>query len=303
MPELAAIFARLSALLGPREGEPEWFGAGLVSRKFKIRFGGKDYVVRLPRGDADKLGIDLNSGYVANLAAAELGIAPAVVSMFERPPCLVTHYVEGDAVDAATLREPEAIKRVAEMLHAFHASGAQLPVSSDPFIAVAEDDALSPQVRALLPDGYKVARSCARKIQRALRGLPEHEPVPCNSNLVPSSFLGTKAGVCIIDWQYAAMGDRFYDLGNFAANNELEEDGQQLLLGAYFGDDPPPRRLAALRLMCFMSDFREGIWGLVQSVDPEIDYPFQEYAQAHFDRLGGVASDPKLKRWLKEAAG
>ena len=34
------------------------------------------------------------------------------------------------------------------------------------------------------------------------------------------------------------MGDRYFDLGNFAVNNELDEADEEALLEAYFGEPP-----------------------------------------------------------------
>ncbi len=31
----------------------------------------------------------------------------------------------------------------------------------------------------------------------------------------------------IVDWEYAGMGDRFFDLANFAANHELDRRREQ----------------------------------------------------------------------------
>ncbi len=74
------------------------------------------------------------------------------------------------------------------------------------------------------------------------------------------------------------MGDRYFDLANFAVNNELDEDAEEALLAGYFGEPATPRRLAALRLMRFMSDFREAMWGVVQRVVSELDFDFSDYA-------------------------
>ena len=81
------------------------------------------------------------------------------------------------------------------------------------------------------------------------------------------------------------MGDRYFDLGNFAVNNELDGDGEASLLEAYFGEPPDARRLDDLRLMRFMSDFREAMWGVVQSAVSELDFDFEDYAATHFARL------------------
>ena len=99
------------------------------------------------------------------------------------------------------------------------------------------------------------------------------------------------------------MGDRYFDLGNFAVNNELDEDDESRLLEAYFGEPADARRLAALRLMRFMSDFREAMWGVVQSAVSDLDFDFAGYGAEHFERLRATAADPRFERWLEEAGG
>ena len=74
------------------------------------------------------------------------------------------------------------------------------------------------------------------------------------------------------------------------------------LLEDYFAE--PPERAAAsstLRLMRFMSDFREAMWGVVQAVVSELDFDFAGYARKHFDRLLETAADPRFATWLEEA--
>jgi thiamine kinase-like enzyme len=99
------------------------------------------------------------------------------------------------------------------------------------------------------------------------------------------------------------MGDRYFDLGNFAVNNELEGDGEAALLAAYFGEAPGSRRLAALRLMRFMSDLREAMWGVLQGAISDLDFDFAGYAESHFERMRETAADPGFKALLKEARG
>ena len=96
---------------------------------------------------------------------------------------------------------------------------------------------------------------------------PEHEPVPCHNDLLAANFIrGGEQHLWIVDWEYAGMGDRYFDLANFAVNNELDEARpRSTLLEAYFGEPPDARRLSTLRLMKFMSDFREAMWGVVQT--------------------------------------
>ena len=63
----------------------------------------------------------------------------------------------------------------------------------------------------------------------------------------------------------------------------------QRLLSEYFGAQRE-RDLASLRLMRFMSDFREAMWGVLQSGISELDFDFAGYAAQHFERMGRTVS-------------
>jgi thiamine kinase-like enzyme len=84
------------------------------------------------------------------------------------------------------------------------------------------------------------------------------------------------------------MGDRFFDLANLSVNHDFGIDEDRKLLEAYFGVERDAD-LAALRLMRLMSDFREAMWGVLQSGISELDFDFNGYASKHFDRLAAHA--------------
>jgi thiamine kinase-like enzyme len=92
----------------------------------------------------------------------------------------------------------------------------------------------------------------------------------------------------IVDWEYAGMGDRFFDLANFSINHELDDDASRVLLDVYFGE-LREEDVETLELMRFMSDFREAMWGVVQSAVSELDFDFEGYARDHFERLRRTA--------------
>jgi thiamine kinase-like enzyme len=125
--------------------------------------------------------------------------------------------------------------------------------------------------------------------------------VPAHNDLLPANFLRDGDRMQLIDWEYAGMGDRWFDLGNFAVNNELDDDQEVQLLEAYFGEPTDDKRRATLKLFRFMSDFREAMWGVVQAGVSELDFDFREYAQKHFDRLKQARSDPRFAGWIEEA--
>ncbi len=44
--------------------------------------------------------------------------------------------------------------------------------------------------------------------------------------------------------------------------------------------------------MRFMSDFREAMWGVVQSAVSELDFDFAAYTSEHFERMQATAEEP-----------
>jgi thiamine kinase-like enzyme len=303
MPELTEAVARLSALLGPREGGVVPLEGGITNRNFRVKFGGTDYVVRLPGKNTGLLGIDREAERLATKKAADLDLGPRVAAMLDQPACLVTCFVESREVTAAELREPSCIEEVGAALRGFHGSGLELPTDFYVSDIVSEYAEVSERRGGSLPDGFQHARDCARKVVKAVRKNAEHRPMPCHNDLLTANFLHDGKHLVIVDWEYAGMGDPFFDLGNFAVNNELGEDEEERLLAAYFGEPATPRRHAALKLFRFMSDFREGMWGVVQTNVSELDFDFQGYADKHFARLTETSEDTRFKRWLKEAGG
>jgi thiamine kinase-like enzyme len=300
--EVVQIVQQLTPELGEPEGEALPLEGGITNRNYSVVLGGRRYVIRVPGKDTDLLGIDRQAEKEANEHAAVAGVAPAVVSMLKDPPCIVTVFIDGRGMEAEELRGADNLVEVARSLRAIHESGVTLPVDFDSF-RVVERYAKTAAGRGVeIPEAYQRAHEHAARIEATLSG-PEHEPVPCHNDLLAANFLHDGAQIWIFDWEYAGMGDRYFDLGNFSVNNELDEAGQTDLLEAYFGEPPDARRAATLNLMRFMSDFREAMWGVVQSGVSDLDFDFTGYATKHFDRMLATAADSKFETWLEEARG
>ncbi len=302
MASLSETLGPISARLGEIEGDPVPLEGGITNRNYRVRFAGEDLVVRLPGKDTELLEIDRAAEKAAGELAASAGVGPEVVAMLDDPPCLVTRFVEGEPMSAEEMREPVALAEVASALRTLHSREERLPVEFSSFRIVEAYAARMADRGAEVPSSYEWALGAAHRIEATLVG-PEHEPVPCHNDLLSANFIRSPQGLRIIDWEYAGCGDRYFDLGNFAVNNELDEGQEWNLLGAYFESPASEARLASLRLMRFMSDFREAMWGAVQSTISELDFDFTDYCAKHFDRMRESAAEGRLERLLGEAGG
>jgi len=300
--DLARIVELLEPELGQVGARPVPLDGGITNRNYRARFGDREYVVRIPGKDTHMLGIDRRAEAVANGAAAEVGVAPRVAATLTEPPAFVTEFIEGRGVEGRELRAAESLTLVASSLRAIHELDATFITAFSPFRVTEAYAATTNERGGTVPGRYEEALGCAREIEEVLTA-PEHRPVPCHNDLLAANFIRSGDRLYIVDWEYAGMGDRYFDLANFAVNNELGEGGEESLLGAYFGAPPTPAQLASLRLMRFMSDFREAMWGVVQQVVSDLDFDFAAYAERHFDRLSETWSDDRFPAWLREASG
>ncbi len=278
----------------------EPLAGGITNRNYRVTLAGESFVVRAPGESTDLLGIDRNHEQEAARQAAALGVAPEVVAFVEPEGSLVTRFVDGAAPDAEALRTDPLLGEVASLLRVVHGG---------PAIAAVFDWYRVPQAYAAtarahgvdVPAVYDEAMQVAAQVRAAFAASPD-AVCPCHNDLLAANFLLSVDGVRLVDWEYAGMNDRYFDLGNFAVNNELDLDGDVTLVEAYFGA-VTGRRLARLRLMRVISDLREAMWGLVQAGVSSLEVDFLAYAEVHFERLRQTASRPGFGRLLEDAAG
>ena len=229
--ELAAALAALEPELGAAETEPVALDGGMTNRNFRITLGGRDVVVRLPGKDTELLGIDRAAERAATAAAAATGVGPEVIAFLEVPPCLVTGFITGRQLTAG--ERPRARLGRSPRRCARSTPASALPSRFDAFAIVDAYHATTVARGKPIPPEFAELIAGAHAIRAALTG-PEHAPVPCHNDLLTANLLHDGTRVRIVDWEYAGMGDRYFDLGNLSVNNDFGEDDDEALLMAYW---------------------------------------------------------------------
>jgi prepilin-type processing-associated H-X9-DG protein len=270
---------------------------GITNRNFVASTDHGEYVVRIPGERTELLGIDRAYEAEAALRAAELGIGPAVLGMLEAVGTLVTELVEGHHLEPMPFIE--RIGDVVDLIHCFHDSG---PLGGAfPIHRVVEWHARDASARGVMaPKAYERLHQLSRRIEAAFARAPT-PLVPCHNDLLPGNVLFADGRVWLLDFEYAGMNDVFFDLGNLSVNSELDQEADERLLTLYFGQ-VTKSSWARLHLMKMMSEFREGMWAVVQQAISTLDTDFVSYAN---DRLGNcerLASRPEFETWLTDAA-
>jgi thiamine kinase-like enzyme len=301
-PDLKHIISRVPQWAGQDDIKVSILSGGITNQNVRLDVAGKSFVLRLAGDNTALLGIDRQQEYAAHSAAAGIGVAPEVICLIEPEGYLATRFVNGRSPTPAEMRQPDTIHQIAEILKQVHALPA-IPAVFSAFDTVRNYARIARQYGGHFPAQFDDWLARMAEIETALTTVPS-PPAFCHNDLLNGNFLREDGRVYLLDWEYAGMGDAFFDLANLAAHHEFEDEQEHWLLTAYFGDaflgDASSAQQARLKLMKIMSDFREAMWGLLQNSISQLDFDFGGYAEQHFSRMVDNMNHPDYRQWLAE---
>ena len=257
----------------------EPLAGGITNRNYRLDIGAGSYVLRVGSRGAEKLGISRRREYRCSLIAARSGIGPEVIGFFPGSRLLITRFVPGRQVSQAKAAQGAFLRRIAASLRRLH-DGPSFPGFFSPFEAVRRCHRLARERHVPLPPALNAALAAMGRIEKALAPFPRR---PCHNDLLSGNLIDDGRTLSILDWEYAAMGDPFFDLGNFAANQNLSPESCRTLLRAYGGTFD--RGWDRLQLYRLASDLRESLWGFAQAGISRLDFNFLAYAGKYLSRF------------------
>jgi thiamine kinase-like enzyme len=219
--------------LWPGESEAvavEPLGGGITNHNFKVTLAdGHAMVLRVGGKDTELLGIDRSVEEAASRMAAVIGVGPEVADVVRPEGYLVTRFLEAEPIPVDRMRDLDMTMLVAAAIRAIH-DGPAIPGRFDAHRVVEVYGATAVSRGVSIPPAYDRALEVSSWIERARGPQPL---VPCHNDFLNANFLLDAAGaVRVVDWEYAGMGDRFFDLGNFSVNHDFELAHDLVLLAA-----------------------------------------------------------------------
>jgi thiamine kinase-like enzyme len=269
---------------------------GITNKNYKITVDGDSFVLRMGGNETKYLGIDRAVEYECSRLAAQVGIAPDPIAFIAPEGFILARFISGKGIPAEAIGTQDNIRRVVESMKAYHALD-YFPGSFSPFRVAEEYAKTARSFNVKLPDKMDGYLEKSREIETALYGREPLTPRPCHNDLLNANFIDDGTRLRILDWEYAGMGDIFFDLGNFAIQHEFNEEQDEILMKAYFGT-PSDSQRAHQKLMKIMSDLREAMWGMVQVGVSKLDFDYVGYAEKYFDRFESNTRGSDYTDWL-----
>jgi aminoglycoside phosphotransferase (APT) family kinase protein len=261
------IIAQVPAWRGVRDVLVERI-AGLTNRNYRVTVDGEQFVLRVSGRNTQQLGIDRGREFAALQAAAAAGIGPEVVAFLLPEGHLVTRWVEGRHWEVSEFRTPECVRLLTETVKRIHALAPDGATFS-PFRRVMSFLATAQAHNVPLPPGLERALATMRLVQADQQSDPSGWQRFCHNDLVAVNYLVVEQeqGIIVLDWEFAGLGDIYYDLATIVYTHDSEgpipPELEEAMLTCYFGEVTAwhRRRLLGMKLMLILFS---GAWGLAQ---------------------------------------
>ena len=266
---------------------PEWNGSaisveelegGLTNDNYKARVGLKDYFIRCGYTQNVILGVSLEREWQSTSIAAEAGLSPKTIQYHPEERIFITDFIETGDRDI-NLREPTSLKKFCDLVRELHSLKAEFPIKFCPFDSINEYIEKAIEVGAILPDSLFLKIIPWMK-QLQLEIDPLSTCVPCHFDLHHRNVLDDGERYWLIDWEYAGMGDPFFDLATAASIEDFSEKEMIEFLRVYLNNrQPSPQEVSYFNTMRTLADIRWSLWCFLQSkISPQVNQPFLAFA-------------------------
>jgi len=228
---------------------------GPTNASYLVECGDERFVLRLDKPETGRLGLDRANERAVCEALAAAGLTPAYRYFGGAEGVSLRPYIEGRSLAREDLRNERTLERLAEVLRCLH----RLPpvgAAFDPAGAVRRYAAHldTPQATALAGQ--------AERLLSAIGKISDSSAL-CHNDLVAENVLETEQGdLLLIDWEYAAIGDPYFDLAVVVRHHELDDALANRLLSAYLENRDDEAARGRLALQCEFYSCLLALWNL-----------------------------------------
>ena len=253
----------------------EKLAGGPASDSWLMTAGKEQFVARLDKPLARLLALDRRAELEVLHTVSAAGIGPQVIWADPERGVLVTSYIPGKAWKPGDVHDPVRLGRLALTLRQLHSLPPRGPVFAPGKIALAyAREAGTDSASRIAEQATKLAEKLLSETRR---------PALCHNDLVHSNIIGGET-VRLIDWEYSAVGDPYFDLATVVRHHQLNAGRVEIFLSAYF-ETPGKEHFSRLEAFCRLYDRLAALWYLSVVNQPGHDALYDEELKRVMARL------------------
>ncbi len=230
----------------------EKLAGGPTSDSWLLTAGDKLFVARIDKPLARLLGLNRHAELEVLHTVSAAGIGPNVIWANPNKGVLLTACIPGNAWSAVDVHDPVRLGALAQTLRRLHSLPPRGPVFAPGKMALTyAREAGTHSASDIAEQATKLAKRLLSETRR---------PALCHNDLVHSNVMDGET-VRLIDWEYSAVGDPYFDLAIVVRHHQLKADRVEKFLGAYFGA-PGKEHFSRLEAFCRLYDQLAALWYL-----------------------------------------
>jgi thiamine kinase len=237
-----AVEQALEAVSGFTEARVEaQLSDGPTNSSYLLEKAGEQYVLRVDKPGAVKLSLNRSNEKLVCIAVADAGLAPEPLYFDPVAGIYLRRYLPGRSWVDSDLDNPGNLERLARLLRELHGL-APIGAAFNPLTAAR---------RYAAQLGSERSRSILHRAEELMQQITADSMAPalCHNDLVCQNILEGER-LMLIDWEYAGVGDPFFDLAVVVQHHGLGEKSAHGFLDAYLARPALAREIERLELQC-----------------------------------------------------
>lgn len=254
---------------------------GMSNFNYKVLFGDKSYVLRIPGNGADGM-VERENEELNSMLAQKMGIHPAIVYFNRKTGIKLVDYIENaETLNPTSIQETSNLEQIAAIYRTLHNSRVRERNDFNIFHEIDKYNFLMEKSGAKMYNSNRGGYSQVIALEHRLNQMGM-DLKPCHNDGVPENFIKDVNGkIYLIDWEYSGMNDPVAELAALFLESEFSKVSRDIILEHYFEGKIPmdlPERLLIYQILW---DYLWAQWTVIKEAKGD---DFGGYGRMRFDR-------------------
>ena len=279
---------------------PDWKGTeihitqlsgGITNKLFRVRSEKGDYTVRIY---GDKTDLFINRDYEAHTIQemSKIGVGSDLIKYLPEKGVTIVEFI-GDSIVLTNdhFLDRSLYAKIMAPVRNIHTSSAKLKKVFNPLVEVMKMSAILAKLGAAYPE-FDIAGTIDRLVKlSSIINIPESEYSPCHNDLLADNFILINedardryaSPMYIIDWEYAGMAPRHYDIADMFQEILVPREAEEQLVQEYCLGKDYERNLFFIDLFKPFPDIYWFLWSLIQLNISQITFDYYNYGKVKYE--------------------
>lgn len=254
---------------------------GMSNFNYKVLFGDKSYVLRIPGNGADGM-VERENEELNSMLAQKMGIHPTIEYFNRKTGIKLVDYIENaETLNPTSIQEASNLEQIAAIYRTLHNSRVRERNDFNIFHEIDKYNFLMEKYGAKMYNSNRGGYSQVIVLEYRLNQMGV-ELKPCHNDGVPENFIKDANGkIYLIDWEYSGMNDPVAELAALFLESEFSKESQDIVLEHYFEGKIPADLPERLLIYQVLWDYLWAQWTVIKEAKGD---DFGGYGRMRFER-------------------